>query len=230
VRADYRDIAYARLALEARDLWRDDPLYRPFYHESGVFWISAAGFADQVVANFARLGFDGGLRGHAVGEAAGLYCGIFGGADYDGAESVLVNPTAGWADAKDALRRVIEEAVALGVEYVQAEVAALALEEAGDAACRGVVTAAGETLTADRVLLCTGAYTAKLLMDSAPGRTSLHAGGRFVAAAASQAVAPLDEEQLRLFRRMPVAIHALPHAPCRSLAAVPRPLPSGSRG
>lgn len=36
VRADYKDPLYTRLALEAKRVWRTDPLYREYYHETGL--------------------------------------------------------------------------------------------------------------------------------------------------------------------------------------------------
>jgi sarcosine oxidase/L-pipecolate oxidase len=38
IRADYADLLYVKLALEAKKLWREDPLYNEFYHETGLMW------------------------------------------------------------------------------------------------------------------------------------------------------------------------------------------------
>lgn len=105
VRADYRDPVYCRLALEAQDVWRVDPLWRPFYRETGIYWISRTGFAHQALDNYTRLGrATDGMRIVPVEEAKGLYGGIFDGADYTGVENVLVNETSGWANAKGRCR------------------------------------------------------------------------------------------------------------------------------
>lgn len=209
VRADYNDIVYTKMALEARDLWKDDPLWNPFYHESGIYWISATGFAKQVLENFDKLGVKAELFSYPVEEARSHYAGIFKDADYTGIKEVLVNKTSGWADAKDVLQKVIETAVELGVEYIEAEVTSLAFE-AGNGNCKGVITQTGETVVAERTILCTGAFTAKLLADSAPERTTLHAGDRIVAAAVAEAIAPLNSEQIKTFSSMPVAIQEVP--------------------
>lgn len=209
VRADYNDIVYTKMALEARHLWRDDPPWNPFYHESGIYWISATGFAKQVLGNFDKLGVKAELSSHPVEEARSLYASIFDDADYTGIREVLVNKTSGWADAKDALRKVIETAIELGVEYIEAEVTSLDFEDSSGN-CTGVVTQTGETLLAERTILCTGAFTAKLLVDSAPERTALHAGDRIVAAAVTEAIAPLSKEQMKTFGSMPVAIQEVP--------------------
>ncbi len=214
VRADYADITYMRLALEARDVWKTDPLWAPFYHEKGIFWVSRTSFAADVVANYAKLGFKADLYSTPVDEARKEFGGLFDGGDYDGVQEVLVNRPSGRADAKDALQSVIEEAVRLGVRYVEAEVIALELAD-GDkekgGGCRGVRTSeANPVLWADRVILSTGAFTPRLLIDSAPERTGLHAGGRILAAAVAEGVAPLTDLQFQKYSAMPVAINHNP--------------------
>ena len=135
IRADYADRTYTRLALEAQDKWRNDELWKEWYHETGIFWISRTGIAERVVENFEALGVgrESGIGGDvllpetvSVDEAKGMYGGIFDEADYTGIKKVLVNRTSGWADAKGALRAATREAVSLGVKYIVAEVEELA--------------------------------------------------------------------------------------------------------
>lgn len=211
VRADYADILYTKLALEAQDLWRADPVWRPFYHESGVVWVSGTSFAKNVLANHAALGVESKLSAYPVDEARTMYDGLFEGADYTGVEEVLVNRGSGWAEAKEALQSTIEAAIGLGVRYVTAEVTAVRFEQSGSRRrCRGVVTAEGTSISADRVVLCTGAYTPKLLIDSAPEWTDLHAGERILAFAVTEATAPLSPEERSILDTMPVGINENP--------------------
>src|SRR5208337_4898472 len=58
VRSDYRDILYARLALEAKEIWRKDLRYSELYHETGIIWVNRAGFSKDVIANYSALGVD----------------------------------------------------------------------------------------------------------------------------------------------------------------------------
>jgi glycine/D-amino acid oxidase-like deaminating enzyme len=207
VRADYTDLTYTKLALEAQALWRSDAVFKPFYHESGAVWICASNFPRQVVKNHAKLGVvDADLRICSVDEAKGLYGGLFAAANYTGIKEVLVNRRSGWAEAKEVLARTIEEAVRLGVRYVAGEVTALRFEggNSGGTQCIGVSTADGSKIDAGKVILCTGAYTPKLLVDSAPGMKELHAGGRILACAVTEAVAPLKEDGRNLLANMPV--------------------------
>ncbi|TDZ29850.1 L-pipecolate oxidase [Colletotrichum spinosum] len=221
VRADYADIEYMRLALEAKQSWASDPLWKAYYHESGVYWVSTTDFSRTVQDNYRRLGVDSGLYGLSVEEARREYGGIFEHGDYTGVREVFINKNSGWAEAKEALRATIEEAVRLGVEYVQAEVERLEFDAGG--ATTGVVTREGEVLKADKVVLSTGAYTATLLADSAPERTELHAGERFVAAAVTEGFAPVADERLYVG---PVGISGVPPARGATNGSVPH---SGDR-
>lgn len=207
IRADYSDILYTKLGLEAQYLWRTDPIWKPFYHESGMMWISPSAFAEKVLRNFKELGVKVDIKAYEVEEAKQLYGGMFEDADYTGVKQVLVNRSSGWAEAKEALRNTIETAVGLGVKYVTAEVKVLEFE---GARCCGVKIASGEILTADRVILCTGAFTPKFLINSAPERMELHAGERIIAAAVTEAIAPLSAEQSKILDTMPVAINDSP--------------------
>nr|XP_036574560.1 FAD dependent oxidoreductase [Colletotrichum truncatum]KAF6781009.1 FAD dependent oxidoreductase [Colletotrichum truncatum] len=208
VRADYADIDYMRLALEAKELWASDPLFKPYYHESGVYWVSATNFSQVVQDNYKKLGVDSGLFSLPVEEARAKYDGIFEHGDYTDVKEVFINKNSGWGEAKEALRETIEEAVKLGVNYVQAEV--VKLEFDGDGATTGVTTSEGKTIRASRVVLSTGAYTAKLLADSAPDRPELHAGERFVAAAVTEGFTPVSGETAAELYDGPVGISTVP--------------------
>ncbi|EFQ34271.1 FAD dependent oxidoreductase [Colletotrichum graminicola] len=219
VRADYVDIEYMRLTLEAKKYWAEDPLWKPFYHESGVYWVSPSNFAQQMQANYRKLGVESGLSSLSVEEARKEYAGIFADSDFTDVDEVFVNRNSGWGEAKEALQRTIEEAVRLGVEYVETEVARLEFNAAG--AATGVQTAGGESIRAAHVILSTGAYTAKLLADSAPERAELHAGDRFVAAAVTEGFTPVTGENAKDLYDGPVGISTVPPSRGASNGSVP---------
>ncbi|KAI1392476.1 FAD dependent oxidoreductase [Hypoxylon trugodes] len=212
VRADYRDPLYCKLALEARDVWREDPLWSPFYHETGVYWISRTGFAKEVIDNYERLGrkTEGALYALPVEEARKRYGGIFEDADYTGVENVLVNTTSGWADAKGALRAVTERAVQLGVKFVKAEIDGLEFGTEGE--CVGARTKDGERYTATHTILSTGSFTPKLLegVANSTGRDTFLAGGRIISAGVTTGLAQLDDETAKEYAQMPVCIQENP--------------------
>lgn len=205
VRADYDDAAYCRLALEAQDVFKTDPLWQPFFHQTGVYWICRSDYAREVMAHHKALGRGDDIVAMPVAEARRLYGGIFEDADYSGAKEVLINRASGWAAAGDCLRAVTRAAEELGVRYVVAEAAALELD-AHTGSCKGVRTADGRTFRADRTILCTGAFTPKLLEMSAAasGVEALSAGDRILAAGIATGMAELDEEQHKKYADMPV--------------------------
>ncbi|KAI2632943.1 sarcosine oxidase [Xylaria nigripes] len=209
VRADYRDITYCRIALEAQDDWRSNPLWKPFYHESGIYWINSTGLAQKVIKNFERLGRKAELYALPVHEARRLYGGIFDGADYEGVDEVLINKTSGWAAAKDALRAGIKRAIEIGVRYVVAEVDLLDFDENR---CTGIRTKVGALITADRTILSTGAFTPVLLEKSADrtARDAIRPQNRMIAAGVTTGLVTLDEDTSALLKSMPVCIQENP--------------------
>ena len=206
VRADYDDIVYCQLGLEAQDIFISDPLWKPYFHETGIYWLCRSEYAQDVIDNYKKLGRKADLQAVPIEEARKLYGGLFEDADYSDVKEVLVNKTSGWAAAGDCLRAVTKRTMELGVKYVTAEVATLLLDKSGR--CRGIKTAAGENLTASHVVLSTGAYTSKLLEMSAraSGLANLRAGERIVAGGITTGMTTLDDESYGRFASMPVGV------------------------
>jgi len=206
VRADYDDIVYCQLGLEAQDVFKNDPLWKPYFHETGIYWICRSDYAQEVIDNYKKLGREADLRAVPVEEARKMHNGLFDEADYTGVKEVLVNKTSGWAAAGDCLTAVTRECVRLGVKYVTAEVATLQFEENGR--CYGLKTVRGDVLTASHVVLSTGAYTPKLLELSAQssGFSNLRAGPRIVAGGITTGMVKLDEKSYGQFADMPVGV------------------------
>ena len=206
VRADYDDIVYCELAIEAQDVFKSDPLWKPHFHESGMYWICRSDYAQDVIENYRKLGRKADLSALPIDEARQLYGGLFEDADYTDVKEVLVNKTSGWGAAGDCLLAITREAIKLGVKYVTAEVAALKFGNGGR--CCGVETTTGETLTALSVILSTGAFTPKLLELSAEssGLTDLRAGPRILAGGITTGLTQLDDESYGRFAAMPVGV------------------------
>ncbi|TQS32734.1 hypothetical protein Golomagni_06941 [Golovinomyces magnicellulatus] len=205
VRADYDDIVYCQLALEAQDVFNSDPLWKPHFHETGIFWTSRDEYAQTVIDNYKKLGRKSDLYAVSVEEARKLYGGLFDDADYSGVKSVLINKTSGWVAAGDCLRAVTRKAIDLGVKYVTADVTTLSFE---NSRCNGINTAAGTTLKASHVVLCTGAFTPKLLEISAvsSGISDLPAGSRILAGGITTGMTTLDDKTYPSFAKMPVGV------------------------
>ncbi len=206
VRADYEDIVYCRLGIESQDVFKNDPLWRPYFYETGIFWTCRDEFGGAVIDNYAKLGRKADLKAISVEEAKKMHGGLFEQADYGGVKEVLINRTSGWGAAGDCLCAVTREAMRLGVKYVVAEVSDLKFD--GQGRCTGVKTSKGETLSAEHVVLSTGAYTAKLLEMSSysTGKKGLSADGRIVAGGITTGMTKLNDEDYRRHASMPVGV------------------------
>ncbi|KAM0723718.1 hypothetical protein Q7P37_000708 [Cladosporium fusiforme] len=206
VRADYDDIVYCKMALEAQDIFESDPLYMPHFHKTGIYWMCRSDYAQDVINNYKKLGRTADLQAVPVAEARKLYNGLFEDADYNGVKEVLVNKTSGWVAAGDVLRAVTRECLRLGVKYVVADVASLQFDDEGH--CSGVKSTMGDILSASHTILCTGAFTSKLLEWSAQssGIKGLRAGNRLVAGGITTGMAQLDEKSYERFKDMPVGV------------------------
>ncbi|KAL8747091.1 MAG: hypothetical protein Q9190_000998 [Brigantiaea leucoxantha] len=207
VRADYGDIFYVALALEAQDSWRQNPLYKPYYHETGMMVIDKVGLGPKIIQNYKDLGVDFAAEMVSPEEARSRFNGMYQDADWTDVKEVFWNPRSGWAEATTALGKTIEAIVERGVTYVEATVSNLLFNENGD--CLGVNTEDGKRIEADQVILCTGAQTAKLLADSAPHRKEIQIDGRMVAAGVVEAFVRLSPEQKKRFDSVPVFVHEM---------------------
>lgn len=206
VRADYDDIVYCQLALEAQDIFRTDPVWKPYFHETGIYWICRSDYAQDVINNYRKLGRQAELAAYPIEEARRMFNGLFDDADYTDVKEVLVNKTSGWGAAGECLLAITRKAIELGVKFVTADVVDLKFSPEGR--CEGVKSVTGQYLTASHVILCTGAFTPKLLEWSAQssGNGDLRVGDRMVAGGITTGLAQLDEKSYEKFRSMPVGI------------------------
>jgi sarcosine oxidase / L-pipecolate oxidase len=202
VRADYPDPFYMKLALEAQRFWREEPVFSPWYHESGMcFTADDAGWTSLCYENFRSLGIETGGRMLSHQEARKMFP-MFKSADWEGSDAIWYNPQSGWADAGEAMQAILDDAVKDGVIYLMGTVESLLLTP--DRTCSGVSLDSGEKIVADTVILCTGARTAKLLADSAPDDHEFQVKDRLIAAAAVQCLVKCDEEYLGFYQNAPV--------------------------
>lgn len=207
VRADYGNAFYCKLALEAREYWKNDPLYKAYYHQPGMVVLDDIGLGMKIVENYESLDSSSEARVFAPEEMKTMYNGIFGDADYRGVEEVFLNPQSGWAEATLVVQKVIEAAVSKGAKYIASDVGKLVIDEAG--ICTGVELQDGSNICAKKVILSTGAGTAKLLADSAPQRADIQSGDRITAAAVITGVVQLSPEQMKRFGKAPAFIHSV---------------------
>ncbi|ESZ92479.1 hypothetical protein SBOR_7142 [Sclerotinia borealis F-4128] len=206
IRADYEDIFYCELALKARELWRNDPLYKPYYHQSGYVIVDDTGLGRRIIGNYEKLGVsDHQARIVGPDELKTMYGGLFEGTDWKGVKEVFMNEGSGWAEATKAVQKIAEMAKANGVKFIEGDVENIVLTVDGD--CIGVLTKDGRTFRADKIILSTGAGTAKLLADSAPQMHYILAEDRITAAAVVVGHVKLSETEYEKIKHTPVFHH-----------------------
>lgn len=203
IRADYQDIFYMKLALEAQQYWRSYPVYRQFYHESDMLYAGDKGMARANLDNVNAVGEKHHAEIWMPEQTRTRFDGVFRDANWDGVTETetYFNPQSGWGEADRALESLICTAVKEGVIYKFSGVSRLCID---NSTCTGIQTEDGAEIKADNIILCTGAWTAKLLLDTAPHMKDLHIGNRIVAAGAIQCIASYAPDHVYKFRSMPV--------------------------
>lgn len=180
----------------ATTAWLSDPLFTPFYHETG--YIVAASTPAAIAALAAREnptphnGFTA-LTTPAHFRAT-MPAGVLTGA-FPGWQGWHKAHGAGWVHARKALVAAATEAARLGVRFVTGEGAGRVVGlvvEGGDV--RGVRTAGGETWRAERTVLCAGA--------GAPGLVEME--GQLRPTAWTLCHIKMSAEEARRYRDLPV--------------------------
>lgn len=219
VRDDYPDELYMRMMVKAMPMWRKDPLYKSWYHETGMLRADPSNFAEKSIQSYKDMDIDNDSEMLPVSEVRKRWNGVFETANFDGLDKVLYNPTVGIAEADKALEAVVQAAVDHGVEYIIGEMDKLAFGPNGE--CAGVVLASGQVLEAERVLMATGARTAPLLAQSAPTNVQLHAGDRVIATGAISFFGKVDGEKQDKFSPIPVLKNCLPQVKGEGMSILP---------
>ncbi len=205
VRSDYGDIFYCELGLKTLERWRTDPLFKRWYHQSGLLKATdhSADLVGKIFENYKRLGVEVGAELIKPGEARSRFQGLFADTDFSGVEDLLWTPSSGWAEAARALEATVKAAIDNGAHYVTAPVANLIIK---DGACAGIQTEDGRTFTAEKIVVSTGANTAKLMADSAPKQPEVQVGDRITACSVCEAAVDLSPEQAEGFKHGPAFV------------------------
>lgn len=110
------------------------------------------------------------------------------------------NPVGGWAWAAKAVEKLYEQIIPLGGKlYSNAELASLIIEN-GDV--KGVRTVDGREWKADKIVVCTGSWTA-----ANPALRGLLPEGLITATGQTIAAVQLDEEEMEKYKDIPVSFN-----------------------
>lgn len=163
IRSDYNEPLYARLGLEAIAAWSSDPLYKDLYHVPG--WVLSAmdksvPFVEGSVKTAEGMGVKvERLEKDEVRRRWPLVKG-----NLEGWNANVWNPSAGWVEAGEALRRMGDDAQRRGVRFVSGEAGRVVeLLYGADGSCTGARSKDGTVHLAEVVVLAAGAWTPTLL-------------------------------------------------------------------
>ncbi|KAK5078002.1 hypothetical protein LTR64_003594 [Lithohypha guttulata] len=184
-----------KLAEDAIRGWKQDPVYKDLYHETGA-----------VTAATSERGREALNEGDGYSEANGwtplrtkedfrktMTAGVLTG-DFPGWQGWYKKNGCGWVQARKALQNTIIEAKRLGVTFITGErgqVTSLIYE---DADVKGAVVTEGPAFLADRVILCAGANAARIFDMKDQLRPS----------AWTLAHIKMTPEEAKLYRNLPV--------------------------
>lgn len=164
IRADYTSRFYMDLAYEAMHAWSTLPELKPYYHRTGWVMLDENGsdLAERIRRSFRDRNGQAGdpARDISLEMVRERWGGVLKEVDVDGFATAYWNPGAGWCDAGAAVAEMMKTAIAGGVNYVVGDVGEVVLGREG---LDGVRTSEGKTFCADKILLCTGAWTSKVL-------------------------------------------------------------------
>ncbi|PWN32696.1 FAD dependent oxidoreductase [Meira miltonrushii] len=202
IRADYSDESYCRLGKQAISSWRTDDVFSPFYHETGVVFRSGDGenaFSEKYEKHCQRgverasktqdASVEKTLEGKQMPRNAFLLN------DQDDLLSAFptamhnqlgegfqgfgkhqygyANPRGGWAEANNATRAALREAVRIGgVNVVSKATVTELLFEGSDGQGKNIVTGVrthdGRSFHADHIVLAAGSWSRLLISKLLP--------------------------------------------------------------
>ncbi|KAK1138619.1 hypothetical protein N8T08_002149 [Aspergillus melleus] len=210
IRADYSNPLYMDLGFEAISAWKTLPLFRDagVYHQSG--WIAMdekdSDVPTRIRQNFRNSGREDVIEDLTEEEVRQRWS-VLGRTDCSPFGSFYYNPSAGWADAGQALQVMVKEAVKLGVGYQVGQARRIVL---GNGRVEGVQTESGRVYKADKVLLATGAWTSQL-MSSVEDELGLAEAQRVESQVSATGVSvahfQLSESEKEVYNHLPVFVY-----------------------
>ncbi|KAH6865978.1 hypothetical protein BKA58DRAFT_471894 [Alternaria rosae] len=161
----------------------------------------------EILKNYEKLGVEVDEEMVSIERCKKMYSSFYDDTDFSGAEEVFVNRDSAWAEATNALTAYNDAAIEAGLKYTAADIDVLTFGTDGGGT--RFLTKGGENITAHRIILGTGAITAKLIADSAPNRSELQVHGRLVVGAVVTGLVDLDPKNGQHYTERPVTVHSV---------------------
>ena len=209
VRADYSKAFYMDLAYEAMGFWKDDPIMKQYFHQTGWVMVDEKGsdLADRIRKNFRESGRPDTSEDISLEDVKSKWGGVLSGIDTTEYDKAYTNSSAGWADASSAVAAMMHQAITAGVKHEVGEVSELVSDGEKLTAVR---TIDGRTFTGKKIVLATGAWT-PYLMASLEQQMNIAAEDsiqkQIKAAGVCVAAFKVSEDEVNHYSQMPVLIY-----------------------
>lgn len=188
---------YAELALEAMELWRNDPVFLPAFHETGIIYATASDYSElepgKTFLKAKKIPFE---ELNTPADFSRKVPSPFDDEDsrWPKWKGYYQKERCGWTYAVKALELAAAECTKLGAKFVVDQAAEILYNDKG--AVTGVRTYSGTILTADKVVIAAGAASYKLL--------EFH--GQLLAKCWTVGHIRLSEEEAKVLKDSPVVI------------------------
>ncbi|KAI4762471.1 fructosyl amino acid oxidase [Aureobasidium sp. EXF-3400] len=201
VRPDYADKFYAKMGMEALAGWQKE--FSAFFYRSGLLCAQAGtefgnAYLKEAKSNLENFGARVDLWPYTGREVTERYPGIHGDLSQT---SGYCNLDAGWVDAAKSIEHLAKLCKEIGATFLSGgsgTVTELITSETGGVkTITGIRTANGKVLTADIVIMATGAWTSHLI----------GAGNRFISTGQPVGYMQLTPEEADEMRGNPVMIN-----------------------
>lgn len=182
IRTEYDNILYTELALEALEMWRNDPGLSQCYHECGRLTITPQNhqgriqFDERSLENLKKLGKADHLKSYTNRELFYEDFPLFQASSLNRETKVTFNPESGLGYAAKSLSVIKNRAEKLGVQFLFGpEGEAVRVIEENNRTF--VVTRSGLKMTADKILISSGAATPQIInLNNQASATGLFVG------------------------------------------------------
>lgn len=165
IRSDYVDPFYSRLATEAIEVWKSSSLFKPYYYPTG-FLLASEKTEDPYLEKTKEVLRSQNQAYREFSDVAALKQ-MIPGEDIKDLKYGYMNTNAGWANAAGAIRALATHLAGQGVSFVtgpRGTLQSLIVDNTGKEVL-GVKVVQGPPIHASKVILATGAWTARYLDD-----------------------------------------------------------------
>lgn len=166
IRADYIDPFYSQLATEAIATWKSSDLFKPHFYPSG-FMLATEEDEDEYLESSKEVLRSQQQSYHELNDLAAVKR-MIPGEDLKHFKYGYINPNSGWANAAGAIRALATYLAGLGVSFItgpRGTLRSLIVDAETGKKVLGVNVVRGSPILASRVILSTGAWTARYLND-----------------------------------------------------------------